>query len=174
MKIFINKSTRDEKLSYLSDLDYDIKSLQRSIISLNIDPLTIFERQSKRNHRKDIANRILKRLIERYNRVTKSLFMEEHSYSMYECDSCEIKKPLVQDKIKAKKTYIEPHGCHGGDFHSHDYYYYDCECGRPVEVDSRDINFSKKIPKVTEGEHGRGRCTKNIRNLKVTDYERPN
>lgn len=162
MKHFISTSSRDEKISYLGDLDIDIKSVRRSIKSFKESPLMIFETHSCRVHKLDIFNRILKRLIERYNRVLNSLKIQEHTYSLYECDNCGNVEPLNQESIREKEFYVEPHGCFGGDYQKHDYYFFDCSCGRPVEVNRKDI-ASSIIPPVADVSHGRGRCIKNVK-----------
>ena len=74
----------------------------------------------------------------------------------YKCDRCELKHELKQEKIIEMQYYVEPYSCYGGDYHTHDYYFFYCGCNRPIEVKKQDINDLYSLPKIDKA-HRRGR-----------------
>lgn len=90
--------------------------------------------------------------------------LDEHNVTLpelYYCDRCKRLNTLQQAEIKEMQHYIEPHGCFAGDYYVHDHYYFECRCGRPIEVNKKDVRFFEGMQK-TSKDHGAGRCIKNI------------
>jgi len=59
----------------------------------------------------------------------------------YKCDRCPRTYPKLDEvKVKNKQHYVSPHGCSGGDYYVDAYYWFECECGRCIEVDKKDLS----------------------------------
>jgi hypothetical protein len=82
--------------------------------------------------------------------------------SSYKCDRCSAVHELCQEKIVEMEYYVSPSSCYGGDYYIHDYYFFLCVCGRPIEVKKLEVKNQYNLPKVNGG-HGNGRCTANTR-----------
>lgn len=89
----------------------------------------------------------------------------DECFKKYECDRCDVIHNPEEQEVIEMQWYEEPHGCMGGDHLHHDHYFFRCTCGRPIEIDKKDIpdNKFKNMEKINGG-HGRGRCIKNVKN----------
>ena len=86
---------------------------------------------------------------------------KDYDYSLnYKCDRCDKAHELKQEKIIEMQYYIEPYSCCGGDYNTHDHYFFYCNCNRPIEVEKKDVKNLYSLPKIDKV-HGRGRCTLN-------------
>jgi hypothetical protein len=57
----------------------------------------------------------------------------------YKCDRCDREHLLIEENVKNKQHYITPHGCYGGDYYVHEYYWFECNCGRAINVNIKDL-----------------------------------
>lgn len=73
MKKFIKNSTKVERLEYLESLVKQIEDKRNYLKRLNNSPIGLFETHMERVHYKYICVKVLKRLIERNNRILDSL-----------------------------------------------------------------------------------------------------
>ncbi len=79
----------------------------------------------------------------------------------YKCDCCGKEEELKQSKIKEMERYVSPYSCYGGDYYTHDYFFFNCKCGRKIEVNRKDIFDRFSLEKVEDKNHS-GRCIMNI------------
>ena len=75
----------------------------------------------------------------------------------YKCDRCGKEHQLIEEKVKNKQGYVSPHGCYGGDYYVHQYYWFECECGRPIKVNREHLSHPFDVPEDFT-EHG-GVCS---------------
>jgi len=131
-KVNVIDFSRDEKTDTISNF-LTIEELEKQGIQLN--PFSEREievsEELKRNHK--------------------------HSYA---CDRCNAVHILDQSKICEMTNYVMPHGCHGGDYHTHDHYYFICDCSRPIEVKKEHVMNPSGLP-TRETPHAGGRCIDN-------------
>ena len=52
--------------------------------------------------------------------------------------------------------YVAPYSCYSGDYHTHDHYFFYCDCNRPIEVKKEDVKDLYSLPKIDKM-HGGGR-----------------
>jgi len=76
----------------------------------------------------------------------------------YKCDKCEKEHKLVEENIIEMESYISPNSCFGGDYYTHDHYFFYCVCTRPIEVRKQDVKNLYTHPKINKM-HGNGRCS---------------
>lgn len=74
----------------------------------------------------------------------------------YKCDRCFQEHQLDESKVRNKQYYIQPSGCYEGDYYVDAYFWFACNCGRPIQVDVGDLIHPFQIEK-DYSEH-RGVC----------------
>lgn len=68
---------------------------------------------------------------------------------MYKCDRCDRETALDESKVLNKMRYVSPSSCYGGDYWVNYYFYFKCECGRPIEVEESDLENPYSLPEDT-------------------------
>lgn len=94
-------------------------------------------------------------------RDIEEIFKEwKNEIPVYQCDKCFKKHKLKQLDIIDKNVYIAPHGCSEGDYDTHDFYYFNCDCSRPIEVNEAHVNELTNPPIDNNSPNcDSGRCT---------------
>lgn len=59
---------------------------------------------------------------------------------IYKCDRCHKEHELDESKVKNKQHYVSPSGCYEGDYYVDDYYWFKCDCSRPIEVKKEHLS----------------------------------
>lgn len=65
----------------------------------------------------------------------------------YKCDICSREHNLDESKVRNKQYYIKPYSCFEGDYYIDAYFWFECNCGRPIEVKKTDLLKPDEIQK---------------------------
>lgn len=74
----------------------------------------------------------------------------------YRCDRCSMEHHLDENKVKNKQYYISPSSCYAGDYYVDAYFWFECNCGRAIQVRREDLSNPFQIEK--EYSEHRGVC----------------
>ena len=74
----------------------------------------------------------------------------------YKCDRCSKEHELDESKVKNKQYYIQPRSCYEGDYYVDAYFWFQCDCGRAIEVKKEQLSHPYQIEK--EYSEHRGVC----------------
>jgi hypothetical protein len=80
----------------------------------------------------------------------------ENIIMKYKCDRCSKEHELDESKVKNKQHYIPPRSCYEGDYYVDAYFWFQCDCGRAIEVKKEHLSHPYQIEK--EYSEHRGVC----------------
>ena len=80
----------------------------------------------------------------------------ENIIMKYKCDRCSKEHELDESKVKNKQYYIPPRSCYEGDYYVDAYFWFQCDCGRAIEVEKEHLSHPYSIEK--EYSEHRGVC----------------